>query len=850
MNNEKITNLVVLFDVDANTNKKTYEKALVTRNGVTEEVIGDAAIREVIVALQVQEQKKISEIPSSICQIGRTKNRSAVDFYNKQKETLIAPIYVLNRAEATEAIKQAAIEEYKKEQEAKRGVKQGLAIAGTVVTLALFGLFADTALADMLNKEPAIENTIDDEKVKKENPVDWDSYVKDYEDSVQKEFLVNIMNNTLLPNLKEVEINDEKFQYGLTSEEAIFLMLYAEGNLYTNEEKIQILGKYAENLDLADMQKGYQNALMKMLLSVGLASDKEDVIVPEFKDELTNKLLEQYLDKIMAFKNAETKEEKDAIQAEVQDMLIKNFIDADLGKEDYVVTSEHPGTVAVILNTISKSTELYGLEIREDIKIMLNGQEAQVGFGEVEDKIGVRGTVDEACDYLNSEYESLKQYVDRLLIIDAVLGEDEVSEWDKLTENSFDFVYMTEMMDKELTKEHKLSDVVEMTGAYNDLTEEQLKESEFHPENNPAGGTVGDTYVEDTQNNVVLPPENTTPEENVATPPEEPPKVVVDNFTKEEIEDAQEKADQVIENDGDEDTITQDKFEELQQEAEAAKPSVPETKVEESTENKIDENLKDSIVDGNVSTNPDELEPPVEENNTPPVEENNTPSVEDTTSSEKEETSSPEVDDSTNKSEETEPETVPTPEMPEAPKNNPDHIITGVEEGKNMDFDNDGKSDGEYKGDSSQNPNQQGQDRENSKVETEALSYEDLMKQYGVNVSEESIPLPEDSVIKVEENIEAPTAENVEPSTEAMPDDSIANQETIVEETTAEQDATTNADTTEASSSVDLWYSSDEIVGDVSMDGSDAIIDFDAWIEAMSNPENYPEETQANQKTR
>ncbi len=216
---------------------------------------------------------------------------------------------------------------------------------------------------------PVIEET--SPVIKTGLPSTWEEYANEYPDSVQKEFLLATMQNNVLPNLKEVTLsNGEVLRYGLTMQEANAVRLYVDMHSYSNEDLYAILGDY----DLSQLRLDLHSAMRKIADSIFVAKGKDDVLTVTCDNEVANQLVSEYVSLIIDWKNAEKSEEKKAIREKIEAKLRANFFERAEG-EVFVDRTTDPATYFLVLAQITPAIDNYGINIPEDMKFYLRGQE-------------------------------------------------------------------------------------------------------------------------------------------------------------------------------------------------------------------------------------------------------------------------------------------------------------------------------------------------------------------------------------------------------------------------------------------------------------------------------------------
>lgn len=564
MNDTKIESMKVFYD---NHNRQFLKALVVTSDGKDKIVKKSEEIKKLIEQLKEQEGVEVvSELPASVFQCAfqykpnGELNQGAIDWANS---ALVSSNKVkLNRTSPYNGKQTNNI------QKAKSSTVKKVVVAGLVMAVVALGVGCCKKYLDSQAQAAAVtvEALQEETELKKmAAPENWLRYLVDYEESKQKEFLTNTMSVNLVPNVKEITLSTgENFQYGFTAEEAVCLSLYADIYHYSEEgnndniwdDFYAVVGDYS----ISEIKSNAQNAILKMQSSFVLADKKEDMLIYQFKDEQTNKLLNEYLDLILEYKNATKKADKKEIQEKIQDKLIRNFINRQEGGDEYVGFEENAEAYFVILNTIPLTCSNLKIDLPNDIVFKLNGTEANFDDDGKLITAEVNGYADRFCAQADSIFKEFDEYRQNKRLDDSAVDRQNeslsqidgykqaVSSRDEILWNTYDLEHMTDIMNKYLEQEYGLTleelDVTTLINAASNKMEEEFKSQPISKEN-PYGGQKGDSYKENIGKVTVS------------------NEVVQESFTKEEIQQAQTEAKEEAAKDG---VISQEQFEEEKKE--------------------------------------------------------------------------------------------------------------------------------------------------------------------------------------------------------------------------------------------------------------------------------------------
>jgi len=217
---------------------------------------------------------------------------------------------------------------------------------------------------------PVIEET--SPVIKTGLPSTWEEYANEYPVSVQREFLLATMQNNVLPNLKEVTLsNGEVLRYGLTMQEANAIRLYVDMQSYSYEKLYSIL----QNYELSKLQSDLDSGIRKIVGSILVAKDKDDVLTVTCDNEVANQLVSEYVSLLIDWKNTDKSSKKKEIREKIEAKLRGNFFERT-EDEIFVDLNTDPATYYLVLAQIMPIVDHYGMNIPEDMKFYLRGQES------------------------------------------------------------------------------------------------------------------------------------------------------------------------------------------------------------------------------------------------------------------------------------------------------------------------------------------------------------------------------------------------------------------------------------------------------------------------------------------
>lgn len=517
--NNKITMKDLKLVYDRENNK--FVKAFVTIDGKKQIVTGDAEIRNINDAYARERgAKRIQDIPGEYSLAYTTNRKVIASFEEKYKDVLkekneefLPPVpIILEKNNEYDGKKTSGL----------FPLKKALVVGGTVLGAGSLGLIGCHVIKSQAEKT-AVVAEVKSKDTKNANPRSWKQYVDEYADSKQKEFLTSSMQE-IKDELVEIEVDDKVSKLTLTPEDIIALNYYYNTFEMTNEEMLSIYGSYNKDSgDNKDLINNVHSALDKIRISLVKAKTVEDVIMPEFTDNVTQELFVKYAKQYVEFNNSTS---KSTVKSNFEDMFRADFIE-----NGSVDLNEHP-SASVILQVFPSAFNLSNSPLNKKLNIILVGQETNIDVDGVKDTVEQNGLVDDACSVIDRRLEKFddfrnelerdhttvsKDNKDLLLDVNADLKDDKdqayydarykESEYFKLTKDTYDLdEVMIPLMNEELSLDLSTLDI-----SFEDVNDEIMKEmiSELQKQQlnntkpwnlktNPSGGNKGDTLKGET----------------------------------------------------------------------------------------------------------------------------------------------------------------------------------------------------------------------------------------------------------------------------------------------------------------------------------------------------------------
>ena len=528
----RIEDLKLVYDRDNN----KFVKAFVTIDGEKQILTDNIEIRKIMD--QFKSERGIKEIHErrneySLAYASNTKVVASFeskyqDVKEVETEPTIAPLpIVLNKNNPYDG---KEVKEYSDFHDLKCGIKSGL-VAVSAAAVASLAIVIGSGAFNSIAKDAKVIEMVQDKEQAKVNPESWKQYVDEYAESKQKTFLTGVMKQ-ITDNIVDVTVNEKEYKLALSPEEMIALNYYYNTFEMTNEDMLSIYGLY--NLDAGDngdLNNNVHNALDKIRLSLVKAEKVEDVIMPEFTDEVTKELFTKYAKLYVDFNNAKS---KSSIKSEFENMFRADFIE-----NGSVDLNEHP-SATVILQLFPSAFNLSNSPLNAKLNKILVGQETNIDVDGVKDTVEQNGLVDESCSVIDRRLEKFDE--DRQLMlsnhrIDSRLNRELLldvnedlkddkdqqyyddrhveSDYSKLTKDTYDVkTVMIPLMNEELKMNFDLGDVVV---SFEEVTDEIMKEmiSELQQQQlnnnkpwnlktNPSGGKKGDVLKGETVKGVTV----------------------------------------------------------------------------------------------------------------------------------------------------------------------------------------------------------------------------------------------------------------------------------------------------------------------------------------------------------
>lgn len=459
--------------------------------------------------------KRLQDIPEQYSLVYTTNTKVIALFEEKYKdaELLEEPLsFILEKNN-----------EYNgKETHGLMSLKNAIIIGGVSIGVGALGLIGCNHFKSQAEKTAVVQE-VKSKDVKNANPRSWKQYVDEYVESNQKQFLTSNMQE-IKDELVEINVNDKVYKLTLTPEDIIALDYYYNTFEMSNEEMLSIYGSYNNDSgDNKDLINNVHSALDKIRISIVKAEKIEDVIMPEFTDEVTQELFTKYAKLFVEFNNSKS---KSSIKSDFEDMFRADFIE-----NGSVDLNEHP-SASVILQVFPSAFNLSNSPLNKKLNVILVGQETNIGVEGVKDTVEQNGLVDDACSVIDRRLEKFddfrnelerdhtiisKDNKDLLLDVNADLKDDKdqayyeeryvESEYATLTKDTYDLDdVMIPLMNDELSLDlgsidisfEDINDEI-MKDMISELQQQQLNNTKpWNLKTNPSGGKKGDTIKGET----------------------------------------------------------------------------------------------------------------------------------------------------------------------------------------------------------------------------------------------------------------------------------------------------------------------------------------------------------------
>jgi len=498
-----------------------FVKAFVTINGEKQIITGDKEIRALNKSYAKERGvKEIVAIPDDYSLAYVTNKKVIASFEEKYKdakvvedETTLAPLPIVIEKD----------NEYDgKQTKGLSPLKKAALIGGTVIGIGALGLIGCHVIKGQAEKRAVIEE-VKSKDFKNADPRSWKQYVDEYTESSEKGFLTSKMEE-IKNELVEITVNDKVYKLTLTPEDIIALNYYYNTFEMENEEMLSIYGSYNKDSgDNKDLINNVHSALDKIRISLVKAKTIEDVIMPEFADEVTKELFTKYAKEYVEFNNSTS---KSTVKSNFEDMFRADFIE-----NGSVDLNEHP-SASVILQVFPSAFNLSNSPLNKKLNVILVGQETNIDVDGVKDTVEQNGLVDDACSVIDRRLEKFddfrnelerdhtiisKDNKDLLLDVNADLKDEKdaayyearyvESEYAKLTKDTYDLdEVMIPLMNDELSLDlgsidisfEDINDEI-MKDMISELQQQQLNNTKpWNLTTNPSGGKKGDTLKGET----------------------------------------------------------------------------------------------------------------------------------------------------------------------------------------------------------------------------------------------------------------------------------------------------------------------------------------------------------------
>lgn len=306
----------------------------------------------------------------------------AKDFCKVMKEhniPLDGKVRKMNQKSWKVAYKQAKQE--KTDSKAKSVLTTAGLIAGAGVMVAAAG-FTGYKLGNSGNEEITSEDTNDIDfsntngygfyKYDLSEFEDFEQYINEIPDSLQKENAVNYLNILQKFNQKITLVDETEQLGGLTVEQLIAIDAFSNSNVYTAQDYVKTFGLY----NFSNVNKDFQQGAM--VTGAYLANSNIDgtCLADIFKDETVKEFYLKALEHQHTILTAENSKDKKQAIKDFEEFM--NDVAVDQASEEYIDFSMHPGmsfATTVVVSSLNYNNVRLSSKLISDIVVIGNDEQ-------------------------------------------------------------------------------------------------------------------------------------------------------------------------------------------------------------------------------------------------------------------------------------------------------------------------------------------------------------------------------------------------------------------------------------------------------------------------------------------